>query len=65
MNLDIKTTKTSQLFYVVKSYRDVKGKSTSKIVEKLGTYEELKSKLDGEDPVEWAKNYREFDTSQQ
>lgn len=57
MNLDIKTTKTSQLFYVVKSYRDVKGKSTSKIVEKLGTYEELKSKLDGEDPVEWAKNY--------
>lgn len=57
MNLDIKTTKTSQLFYVVKSYRDVKGKSTSKIVEKLGTYEELKSKLHGEDPVEWAKNY--------
>lgn len=49
MNLDIKTTKTSQLFYVVKSFRNANGKSISKIVEKLGTYQELKNKLNGED----------------
>ncbi len=45
----------SQNFYVLKSYRDANGKSTSKIVEKLGTYEEL-AKLH-EDPIAWAKAY--------
>lgn len=57
MKLDIKTTKKSQLFYVVKSFRDKNGRSTSKIIEKLGTYDELKERLSGEDPIEWAKNY--------
>lgn len=47
----------SQNFYVLKSYRDANGKSTSKIVEKLGTFEELK-KLHN-DPVAWAKAYVE------
>ena len=43
--------------YVLKSYRTDNGKSTTKIVEKLGNYEEL-SKLH-EDPIAWAKEYVE------
>ena len=35
------------------------GKHTSKVVEKLGTIDELKAKLNGEDPIEWAKKYIE------
>ncbi|MEK7067985.1 MAG: hypothetical protein AAB956_03235, partial [Patescibacteria group bacterium] len=31
----------------------------TKIVEKLGTYDELLKKLNGQDPVEWAKKYIE------
>ncbi|MEG1951494.1 MAG: hypothetical protein RRX93_02200 [Bacteroidales bacterium] len=42
---------------MVKSFRDKKGKSTSKIVKKLGTYEELVSRLKGKDPIVWAKEY--------
>ncbi len=61
MNLNIVSTKTSKLFYVVKSYRKPNGKTSSKIIEKLGTYEQLKLKLSGtgEDPVEWANKYVE------
>lgn len=43
--------------YVLKSYRTDNGKSTTKIVEKLGNYEEL-SKIH-EDPIAWAKEYVE------
>ena len=43
--------------YVLKSYRTDNGKSTTKIVEKLGTYAEL-SKVH-EDPIAWAKGYVE------
>ena len=32
-------------------------KHSSKIVEKLGTYAELQEKLNGEDPIVWAKAY--------
>lgn len=42
--------------YVTKSIY-VNGVHTSKIVEKLGTYEELQKKLNGQDPIEWAKAY--------
>ena len=31
--------------------------NTSRIVEKLGTYDELKEKLNGRDPYEWAREY--------
>lgn len=41
--------------YVHKGYRDKNGKSTSKIVEKLGTYDELLKEHD--DPIAWAKEY--------
>lgn len=42
---------------MAKTYRNSQGKSTSKIVERLGTLEEVKQKADGEDPVVWAKEY--------
>ena len=42
--------------YVVKSIFD-NGKHSSKVVEKLGTYEDLQKKLNGQDPIEWAKAY--------
>ena len=43
--------------YVAKSYRNEKGRNTTKIVERLGRLEELK-KIH-EDPIEWAKGYIE------
>ena len=39
--------------YVIKSI-NVNGRRSTKIVEKLGTYAQLKEKLGGEDPEEWA-----------
>ncbi len=42
--------------YVAKSFY-VKGTRTSKIVEKLGTVAELEKRLNGEDPIEWAKKH--------
>lgn len=51
-------SKNSTSLYVIKStYKN--GVHSSKIVEKLGTYDELKKKLNGEDPIEWAKKYIE------
>lgn len=41
--------------YVLKSYRTANGKSTTKIVEKLGTYESLLKTY--EDPIAWANEY--------
>ncbi|MDD4767949.1 MAG: hypothetical protein PHF87_10305 [Desulfotomaculaceae bacterium] len=35
------------------------GKRSTKVVEKLGTFAELKQKLNGQDPIEWAKSYVE------
>ena len=58
MRLKITKSKNAQSLYVIKSYRD-NGKNTSKIVEKLGTYDELLQKLNGEDPIVWAKRYIE------
>jgi len=37
----------------------VNGTRTSKIVEKLGTVVDLEKKLNGQDPIEWAKKYIE------
>lgn len=56
MRLQISKSKNAASFYVTKSVYD-KGKRTSKVVEKLGTYDELKNKLGDKDPYEWAKEY--------
>lgn len=56
MRLMISKSKNAQSLYVIKSvYKD--GKRSSKIVEKLGTYDQLQKKLNGKDPVKWAKEY--------
>lgn len=56
MRLNVIKSKNAASFYVIKSVT-IKGKRTSKIVEKLGTYDELKNKLGDKDPYEWAKEY--------
>ncbi len=45
MKLYIYKSKTNTTFYMVKAYRTNEGKSTSKIIEKLGTLEEVKKRL--------------------
>lgn len=56
MRLMISKSKNAQSLYVIKSFYN-NGTRTSKIVEKLGTYDELLKKLNGQDPIEWANNY--------
>lgn len=56
MKLTISKSKNSTSFYVNKSMY-INGKHTSKIVEKLGTEAELREKLNGRDPYEWAKEH--------
>ncbi len=58
MKLTISKSKNSTSLYVAKSMY-VNGTRTSKIVEKLGTVADLQKKLNGEDPIEWAKKYIE------
>ncbi|MDD2293376.1 MAG: hypothetical protein PHD07_04105 [Bacteroidales bacterium] len=58
MRLYISESKNSKTLYVIKSFRK-NGKSTSKIVERLGSYDEIKERIGELDPVEWAKQYIE------
>lgn len=58
MRLKITKSKNASSLYVIKSTYE-NGIHSSKIVEKLGTYSELLDKLNGEDPIEWAKKYIE------
>jgi len=57
MQLQITKSKNAESFYIIKSYRDKQsGKTTSKVVEKLGTRAELEAKLGkGVDVVAWGK----------
>lgn len=50
-------SKNATSLYIIKSFYDKNGKNTSKIVEALGTLEELQAKHPDQDPLEWAKNY--------
>lgn len=56
MRLQIVNSKNAASFYVVKSIYE-NGRRSSKVVEKLGTIAELEKKLNGQDPIEWAKKY--------
>ena len=58
MRLSVTKSKNAASLYVIKSVYDSKTQSNhSKIVEKLGTEAELREKLNGADPYEWAKEY--------
>ncbi len=59
MRLNVVRSKNAASLYVIKSIRE-NGRNTTKIVENLGTEAELKLKLDGRDPYEWAKEYIEL-----
>lgn len=56
MRLQIVHSKNAKSFYVVKSIL-TRGKRSSKVVEKLGTYADLLERLNGEDPIAWAQAY--------
>lgn len=56
MRLQLSKTPNATSFYIVKSVYENKVR-TSKIVEKLGTEVQLREKLNGQDPYEWAKAY--------
>ena len=55
MRLVVKQSGRFTYLYAIKGYRTDDGKSTTKVVEKFGTIEELREKLQGADPVEWAR----------
>jgi transposase len=56
MHLSIVQSKNSKSLYVIRStYKN--GRNSSERVEKLGTYTELLEKLNGQDPIAWAKAY--------
>ena len=57
MKLYIYKSKSNTILYMAKTYRNNEGKSTSKIIERLGTLDEIKEKSNGEDPIAWAKKY--------
>lgn len=55
MTLQLKKSGNNTYLYAIKSFRKENGKCTTKVVEKFGTVEELREKLGGEDPIEWAR----------
>lgn len=60
MRLKVTKSKNAASLYVIKSVYNSKTQSNSSvIVEKLGTEAELREKLNGQDPYEWAKKYIE------
>lgn len=58
MRLSLSKSKNATSLYVIKDVIE-KNKRTTKIIEKLGTLKELEEKLNGQDPIEWAKEYIE------
>ncbi len=58
MRLGYSKSKNTVQFYVMKDIKK-NGKRSTKIVKKLGNYEEIKKKSNGEDPYIWAKKYIE------
>lgn len=58
MRLSLSKSKNATSLYVIKDVIENK-KRTTKIVEKLGSVKELEEKLNGQDPIEWAKEYIE------
>ena len=58
MRLTFSKSKNAESIYVIDDVM-VDGKRTTKIVESLGTVAELREKLKGKDPYEWAKAYIE------
>jgi transposase len=58
MRLSVSKSKNATSLYVIQSVYE-NGRRSTKVVEKLGTVAELQQKLNGRDPIEWAKAYIE------
>lgn len=58
MRLKVSKSKNSTSLYVIKTVY-VDGKEYTKTIEKLGTIANLEKRLDGQDPIEWAKQHVE------
>lgn len=56
MKVSISKSKNTTIYYLSKSVR-VGDKTTTKTVEKIGTYEEIKKICGNMDPLDWAKEY--------
>lgn len=65
MRVSISKSKNAESFYITKSYINDKGKSTSKIIRKLGTLSELSEKLntDRDGVLAWAKDQAAQETA--
>ena len=64
MRVTTTKSKNAESFYITKSYKDTNGKSTSKIIRKLGTLKELSEKLgtDRDGVLAWANKQAEIET---
>jgi len=56
MRLSVSKSANSTSLYAIESTY-INGKHSSRVVEKLGTVAELAKKLNGQDPIEWARSY--------
>lgn len=64
MHVSISRSKNAESFYITRSYIDEKGKSTSKVIRKLGTLAELSERLgtDRDGVLAWAKEQAALET---
>ena len=64
MKVTTSKSKNSESFYICRSYTDSNGKSTSKVVKKLGTLDELMRELDTDRDgvMAWAKEQARIET---
>ena len=57
MNLIVSKSKNSATYYIQKSFRSDSGKTTARIVERLGSIKELIARFGEEDPIGCARKY--------
>jgi len=57
MRLCYSRSKNSLTLYIQKSYRDKDGVSRTKVIERLGSLDEIRQKHGCADPMEWARSY--------
>ena len=56
MKVSVSKSKNTTIYYLSKTVR-IGNKSTTKTIEKIGTYDEIKEKCGDMDPLDWAKQY--------
>lgn len=64
MKVSISKSKNTTIYYLNKSVR-IGSKTTTKTIEKIGTYDEIKEKCGDMEPLEWAKQYAAQHTTEE